>query len=68
MGTLSAYELLTIVSFMLSIVICYAAVLIINARRDIDHQIPILKVFLFALVWTPLIGFCLFWLLSAVGA
>ena len=47
--------LLGIVAFVPSCVICYAVVLRKNAKRDADHQIPILKAFLYALVWTPII-------------
>jgi hypothetical protein len=57
MGLGIAYELLAIVAFVLSSVICYAVVLRKNTKRDVYHQIPILKVFLYALVWTPLIVF-----------
>jgi len=67
MGTLFAYELLAIIAFVLSSVICYAVVLVINSKRDVYHQIPILKSFLYALVWTPAILFCIFGILSMLS-
>jgi len=64
---LFVYELLAIVAFVLSSVICYAVVLVINSKRDVYHQIPILKSFLYALVWTPAILFCIFGILSMLN-
>jgi len=64
---LFAYELLAIIAFVLSSVICYAVVLVINSKRDVYHQIPILKSFLYALVWTPAILFCIFGILSMLS-
>ena len=52
-------EFLTIVAFVVSLVICYAVVLVKNWKRDVDHQIPILKAFLYALGWTPLAFTCI---------
>jgi hypothetical protein len=46
------YGLLATVAFFLSCVICTIAVAWMNTRRDVDHQIPLLKGFLYALVWT----------------
>jgi hypothetical protein len=53
MGYLYGIEILVTVAFVLSSIICWVVVLKINARRDLDHQIPLLKSFLYALVWTP---------------
>jgi hypothetical protein len=64
MGALYAVEILAIVSFVLASVICYAVVLVMNAGRDVDHQVPILKSFLYALAWTPAIFFGIYCILS----
>jgi hypothetical protein len=45
--------LLAILAFVLSGITCFVVVAKINTKRDLDHQIPLLKSFLFALVWTP---------------
>ena len=60
-GAVPAMEILTTVAYVLSLVICYAVVLAKNSKRDVYHQIPILKAFLWALGWTPAILVC-FWL------
>ena len=52
-------EFLTIVAFVASLVVCYAVVLMKNCKRDVDHQIPILKAFLYAFGWTPLALICI---------
>ena len=52
-------EFLTIIAFVASLVVCYGVVLMKNRKRDVDHQIPILKAFLYALGWTPLALICI---------
>jgi hypothetical protein len=43
------------VSLVVSLVICYAVMLVKNSKRDVYHQIPILKAFLYSLIWTPVV-------------
>lgn len=56
-------EILTVVAFVISLVICYAVVLTKNSKRDVYHQIPILKALLYSLVWTPVV---LIWILMVL--
>jgi len=56
--------ILGLLAFVPACVICYAVVLRKNAKRDIDHQIPILKAFLYAIIWTPLIVTCIWLVLN----
>jgi len=56
-------EVLTVVSFVISLVICYAVVLAKNSKRDAYHQIPILKALMYSLGWTPVV---LLWILMVL--
>jgi len=49
----------TIIAFVASLVLCYAVVLVKNWKRDVYHQIPILKAFLYAIGWTPVAVICI---------
>jgi hypothetical protein len=49
----------TIIAFVVSLVICYAVILVKNWKRDVYHQIPILKAFLYAFGWTPVALICI---------
>lgn len=53
-------EFFTIIAFVASLVVRYGVVLAKNWKRDVDHQIPILKAFLYALGWTPVTLVCIF--------
>ena len=52
-------EFLTIIAFVTSLMVCYGVILMKNRNRDLDHQIPILKAFLYALGWTPFALVCM---------
>jgi hypothetical protein len=56
-------EILAVVSFVISLAICYVVVLTKNSKRDVDHQIPILKTFLYSLGFTPVV---LVWILMVL--
>ena len=56
-------EIVTVVSFVISLAICYAVVLTKNSKRDIYHQIPLLKAFLYSLGCTPVV---LIWVLMVL--
>ena len=58
MMNLIPVEILAIVSYVLSLVVCYVAILVKNSKRDVYHQIPLLKAFLWALGWTPVVAIC----------
>jgi len=60
-------ELFTIVAFMVSLVVCYGVILVKNWKRDIDHQIPILKAFLYAMGWTPVALVCIWLMFNMMG-
>lgn len=60
-------EFLTIIAFVASLVVCYGVVLVKNWNRDIDHQIPILKAFLYAIGWTPVALICIWLMLNMMG-
>jgi len=55
-------ELFTIVAFVVSLVVCYGVIVVQNWKRDVDHQIPILKAFLYSMGWTPVALVCI-WLM-----
>jgi hypothetical protein len=56
-------EILAAVSLVISLVVCYAVVLAKNSKRDVYHQIPLLKAILYALGWTPVV---LLWILMVL--
>ena len=60
-------EILAIVSYVLCLMICYAAILVKNSKRDVYHQIPILKAFLWALGWTPVASICFLLVVGFAG-
>ena len=62
------FIIILMVAFVPACVICYAVVLRKNAKRDVYHQIPILKSFLYALVWTPVILSFIFLIFGALDA
>ena len=45
----------------------HAAILVKNSKRDVYHQIPILKAFLWALGWTPVAGICFLLMVGFMG-
>jgi hypothetical protein len=57
----------TIVAFVVSLVVCYAVGVVKNWKRDVYHQIPLLKAFLYALGWTPVILICILLMLNVMG-
>jgi hypothetical protein len=61
------YDILAIVAFVLSSVVSYTVVLVRNSKRDVYHQIPILKAFLYALGWTPVVFICFLLILGFLG-
>lgn len=57
----------TIVAFVASLLVCYAVVVMKNWKRDVYHQIPLLKAFLYALGWTPVTLICILLMLDMMG-
>lgn len=55
---LVGYVIFLMLAYFVASIACYAAVLIMNKERDVYHQIPLLKAFLYALAWTPMIIMC----------
>ena len=60
-------ELFAMIAFVASLVVCYGVVLVKNWNREVDHQIPILKAFLYALGWTPVVLVCIWLTFNMVG-
>jgi len=60
-------EFFTIIAFVVSLVVCYGVILVKNWKRDADHQIPILKAFLYAMGWTPVVLVCIWLTFNMMG-
>jgi hypothetical protein len=63
----SVLEFFTIIAFVVSLVIRYGVILVKNWKRDVDHQIPILKAFLYAIGWTQVVLICIWLAFSMMG-
>ncbi len=55
---LAGYAVFLVLAYFVASIVRYAAVLIMNKERNVYHQIPPLKAFLYALAWTPMIIMC----------
>lgn len=64
---LVGYVIFVMLAYFLASIICYVAVLRMNAKRDAHRQIPLLKAFLYALAWTPMIIMCFLLVLNLLA-
>jgi hypothetical protein len=53
------FEFLAVIVFVVCLVICYAVVLVKNSKRDVYHQIPFLRAFLYATGLTLAVLVCI---------
>ena len=58
---------LSSIAFVASLVVCYAVVVVKNWKRDVYHQIPLLKAFLYAFGWTPVTLICILLMINMMG-